>query len=978
MNRELKNRLQQHNWDDLYRRFIPGMASSPNANAECRACSPFPDVVDRHASFSVNVITGEWYCFKTGRGGDYVLFRAIMEAEEYDSASGLAIPNYSETERRLNIEFGVSRPVDIDWINGCRDLLYNDLALRQGFQRYKPWNADVMYQLNIGYSSEHDRFVFPICDRKGRIVNCRMYRPGCEPKMLWLEQGLSGNILWPHVGWRDKSVMLVEGEPDALSLRSFGFPAVTGTMGASLPVPDGEWFRDRIVYILMDSDDKGQEAAQEACRRMSELAKELFVVKLPDWNNRPHKADISDYLMHLLSLNYEFDQIQRCITQLLVDAEKVEISNSFIDEQAIDTLFSQAITGQHQNRRVKFTSRVTAKSSSRFFLPVAYQMMCPAEGHSYCKRCPMKDNFHGSARFMYDPRRNESLKLIQTSEENQLKELCKIHGIPNQCPDIRMRVIQAADIEAVIVNSSIAEGEGEADIISSERARREAYVIVPNGETLEENRDYTMEGLVYAHPKSQHGVFLIDKFTPHATIFDKFENSSHVVEQLSIFRPSENESVFNKLVSVSKDMSDSVTMILGRTDLHLAYRTVWHSVLNFYFSGKLVTRGWLECLVLGDTRCGKSETFKRMAQYYGLGLLIDCKMQTSAGILGTVVQSASGEYYVVAGLLPQQDGRVVCFDEFTVPRNQGRSIIEELSSTRSDGIVRISKAAQGEFRARVRSIWLANPGTGKLIAQCSESGVELISRVINQPEDIARFDLALTVSQSDVNPQVINSVKIPVPPTYTQVLGRTLLAWLYSRKPNQIVFTKDAESAVIDLAMRMHKRYDPSIPLVEIADQRTRIAKVAVSVAAQCFSTDALGDNLIVTEKHVEATEQLYAVWYDKPVMGYNVYSANHSVDQSLEDENEVMMLFTETVNPHGKRLAEELLRLDEFTERTLGTIVPIEGMFTRSLLQVLYKNRAIHLMHRGKKESYEKTPAFTSFLKYYLSLVNSNHPSNT
>ena len=46
-----------------------------------------------------------------------------------------------------------------------------------------------------------------------------------------------------------------------------------------------------------------------------------------------------------------------------------------------------------------------------------------------------------------------------------------------------------------------------------------------------------------------------------------------------------------------------------------------HSLTSFMFEGKAVTKGWLECLVIGDTRTGKSETATAMAKHYGAGIV---------------------------------------------------------------------------------------------------------------------------------------------------------------------------------------------------------------------------------------------------------------------------------------------------------------------------------------------------------------------
>ena len=964
MNRELQQVFERIGYDELYERYIPGL-SSPSARGERTARSPFPDIVDSNPSFSVNIYSGLWHCFKSERGGNYVQFRALMEANEFDEY-GRAIPDFDAAERRLLVEFGVVNPIDPSWIEHCRNVLYQDRAIQQQLLRFKPWDWGILYGLGVGYDESTDRFVLPAYDREGRLVNCRMYRPGGQPKMLWRLDNFAGNFVFPHCAWNEQVVILAGGEPDVLTLRSLGFAALSGTLGEGTPVPSGMWYRGKFVYIMTDDDEKGHEAAKVAGLQMRADAKEVRVCKLPDWPTKPKNADISDLVMYLYRAGYAFEAVQRQVVQILNESILVEHPHAVFDQSPSVVEFGTALSSNYLNQRISFTARLTARSEKRFILPTVFNIICPAGGHNYCRRCPMFSEFHGNARLTHDPRAAETLKLIQGSERDQMDAIKHRHGFIKQCPDPTLVIQEAVNVEAVMLNSPIVDVEG-LEPTAVERQRREALVIL-NGTSLEENREYEFQAFVYPHPKSQHGIFLIDRYTPSVVSYENFRMTSELHEKLMVFQPKFQETVIEKLVSVVDDLSNSVTMIKGRRDLHLAYRTVYHSVLAFDFCGSTVQRGWIEALVVGDTRCGKSIAFRRMAEYYTLGLLIDCKNQSPAGILGSVVQSQhTGERFVVPGLLPQQDERIVCFDEFATTRWAGRQgLIDVLSSTRSEGVVRISKAAAAQFRARVRSIWLANPGMGKLISELGVSGVEIISRLITQPEDIARFDFALTVSQGDVPVDVINQVRAPDPALYPRELAQSLLSWTYSRKPDQVRFTPAAEALVIEVAREMYTSYDPSIPLVEPADQRTRVAKVAVSIAAQCFSTDATGELIIVKEEHVYAARSLFSMWYDKAAMGYDRYSRKIREERTLRNPSEVHELF-KSFGAHGKMLAEELLRLDEFTERTFGTLVPTPGMLTRGCIQQLYANRCIRLVSHGRRESYETTPAFVDWLKWFI-----------
>jgi hypothetical protein len=961
VNAELNRALESQGWDSLYEEYVPGL-SPVNERGERRARSPFPDSNDRTPSFSVNVINGYWRCWHSDRSGDYILFKAIMEAEEFDD-NGRAVPDYSRTMRALQREFHLTTPIDPTWLRQCQEDLQRDLVAQHEIQRVKPWSLDVMVFYGIGYDGLTGRYVFPIYDRWGELINCRMYLPGGAPKWIWGNSGMSANVIWPRQGWEESSLVLVEGETDVLSLRTLGISGVSGTMGANSPIPDGRWYVNKTIFILMDVDTAGDNARETAVQALSGRCGDLRLVNLPDWDGRPEKADITDYIQHLYSQSLGFDLVRSNVLRLFENSEQLADNPVFYDQEAAQRSYSNALSATNVNQRVSFSCKITARSSSRYILPIVYTLTCPGQGHSYCRGCPMNEEHGGNGRFRRDPRSVDTLKMIQSSDEQQLIVLKAENDIPKQCPEVELSITEAFDVESVIINASVSEGIASPEEI--ERQRREAFLIVNPGVIIQENKEYNMEGFVYPHPKTQAGVFLIDRCIQQASIYELHTITPDSSERLrQVFSPSGDQGIFDKLLDVVDDLATSTTMIRDRTDLHLAYRTIWHTALQFEFCGSLVHKGWAECLVLGDTRTGKSRSFQEMASFYNLGVLVDCKMQTPAGMMGTVMQTASGEYYVVAGILPQQDGGIVCFDEFHVPKWQGGGIIEHLSSTRSEGIVRISKAASAEFKARVRSIWLANPGSGRLMSDIGQSGCELTQRLINQPEDIARFDFALTVTQDEVDPDMINSVSKPAEPRHSKDESRSLLSWIYSRKIDQILFDADAEVEVMEVAKRLYRKYSAVIPFVEPADQRNKVAKLSVSVAGQVYSASQDGSCLIVTREHVQVVERLFTMWYDKPSMGYDRYSLKLARDESSISVSYIKDCLQKMSGHNFKRLVDLLLSMDGINPRMVSMYVPGDSLSSFGIVPILSANHCIAPSKAGKSDFFDLTPAFSRILK--------------
>lgn len=970
MNAQIKQRLESIGWDALYTALAPNL-SPVNASGERRCIPPFIDHNGRSDSLCINIMNGLWHDHSSGRGGDFILFRAILTAEDYDEATGRAIPDYAAAEREVSKELGLLNPIDPAWYDASLRAIPGDAARR--CMHGKPWHVDTLVSLGVGFDPASSRFVLPLHDHRGRLVSAKMYRPGATPKAFWYSDFCQGSYLFPHAAWAEPILVLTEGEGDALSLRSHGIAGCSGVLGGNSPVPEGNWYYDKVIYILMDSDQVGESAASESCRRMIERAQSIVMCTLPNWAGKPLKADVSDYIAWMYAQGRTFDEVQAEILSVLQSGIVATQQSSVYDAEPVDLTYSEASSAVNGRQRIRFGARVTARSARRYSLPIEIEASCPGQGHAFCSGCPMRLRHHGSARLFQDARSPDTLKLIQVANHEARAAVMDIHGIPGRCPDFRYQALRSVDIEPTVLNDDLSSHEGD----SYERQRREAYMIVRPGDAIEENQSYQLEGFSYAHPKTQANVLLLDRYIQKGNRFENFEPTRADLVEMESYRPDADQSVMSKLLDVADDLAYSVTMIRGRSDLHMAYRTLWHSVLNFKLYGSLVGKGWLEMLVLGDTRCGKSATFRAMSSHLGVGAFVDCKMQSIPGVLGSVIQMPTGEYYAVAGLLPQQDGGVVCLDEFPALKFTGSSLIETLSSTRSEGVVRITKAASAEFRCRVRMAWLANPGRGKLMDELSSMGCEIIHDVIPQPEDIARFDFAVAVAQADVPVDDINTDIRPLPSRYSRESARNLISWTYSRKTEQIRFTEAAEATLMDVSRRLCHYYDSTIPLVEPAEQRKKVAKMAVSIAAQTFSTDPTYQLLIVHPSHVMAAEEMLNLFYTKPSMGYNLYSEKSRGERNLQNPELIRELMTE-VGTYSRRLAEELLRLDEFNSRAFASIVPMQGFQSFEILQQLYSQGCIRLIQKGRKgDVYEKTPAFISFLRAFISSTATTHQTS-
>jgi hypothetical protein len=369
------------------------------------------------------------------------------------------------------------------------------------------------------------------------------------------------------------------------------------------------------------------------------------------------------------------------------------------------------------------------------------------------------------------------------------------------------------------------------------------------------------------------------RLEPVSSDIENFEMTPGIYRKLTKFQPKKGVSVLDKCMKVARDISSNVTHIYGRELMHVAYDLVWHSVIGFDFAGQPLTKGWLECLILGDTRTGKSEAANALKRHYQAGVTLSCEGATFAGLVGGAQKMGRNDQWMVTwGALPLNDRRLVVLDEMSgLMANGGkesRGIIENMSSIRSEGRAIITKIANEETSARTRIIWISNPVDRGRLSDSPDGSLNALRRLVRNPEDIARYDFMMSVANNEVDAKVINSIDhAKVKHRYNQESCSALVMWAWSRKSDQVRWAPGAEEAVVRAAADLGSRYVADPPLIQAENVRIKVARLAVAFAARTFSTNARGELLIVRKQHVRAAVEFLDAIYGTDAMGYTAYS---------------------------------------------------------------------------------------------------------
>jgi hypothetical protein len=293
---------------------------------------------------------------------------------------------------------------------------------------------------------------------------------------------------------------------------------------------------------------------------------------------------------------------------------------------------------------------------------------------------------------------------------------------------------------------------------------------------------------------------------------------------------------------------------------------VWHSVLEFEFDQKVIRRGWLEAVVVGDTRTGKSEIASQIQHHYGFGEIVSGENTSYAGLVGGAIKY-DDSWFVKWGRIPLNDRRMVIIDEVT-----GMAVedIALMSGIRETGIADITKIESQRANARTRGLWIGNVRPPKLDLSEYEYGCEALKDIIGMPEDIARFDYAMSSAANEVSSQIVNSDRhIPADSfEYDSESCGLLVLWAWSRGRDSIQFQREALEACWRHAIEMGEIYTTKVPLVMASNQRIKLARIGAAIAARVFSTDD-GENLIVTAEHIDAARWILDKFYSKESFGY-------------------------------------------------------------------------------------------------------------
>lgn len=898
--------------------------SGPNGEGEWGLHCPLHE--DSTRSASINIEASEWWCFSCGEGGSIVsLIKLKPEWVAAPNGNGYGkvdINNLKREPREIVTEAHIS-----GWSSS---LMSDDESLDWLIQN-RGLHTDTLSRFEIGWDRDRRVYTIPIRDVEGVLVNVRRYnpRPPDGKRKIWQVAGMVSKALYPivslaHAREGSHRIVICEGEWDTLRTIQEGYAAITRTGAADVWL--NSWsplFEDLECYVAHDCDDKGEIANRKVARSVFQFAAKVARVALPFPHVEKHGQDLTDYWA-----SHDRDDFERRLveakTMKKTAAAEIDDDGKPILITVLDSFDSRKVASP-----VRLIVTIKGKKEPGYTVPREAVLTCDKGAGTKCEICTM-NAMPGEARYEILPENPAILEMIESSNTQVSEVIRKAFGA-QKCNRLSIETSGHQAVEILFARPSIdhADGTQAGDYKNIKITSAGRHNTLPNNTVI-------VTGALFPNPRTHANEFLAWDIERQVTSVDRFDLTPETIKLLKMFQVTAAGRPLKKAADISKQLSQHVTRIYGRPEMHVMMDLVWHSILSFKFGGELITRGWLEGLVVGDTQQGKSETARSLARHYQAGEIVNCETASFAGIFGGLQQFGSGkEWAVTWGLVPLNDRRMAILEEVSGLTTEQ---ISQMSDIRSSGVARLIKIQQEETYSRTRLLWIGNPRDARMAE--FTYGVQAIRPLIGNNEDIARFDIAMSVSAGEVDDEIMNKQQGELGNLkYTSEACSALVRWCWTRVADQIVWAHGAEKAVYEAALKIGRMYVEDPPLVQSANVRLKIARCAAALAARVFSTDESGEQVIIKVEHVEDAVMFMNRVYEMPGFGYAERSKEvlHDREEAAQNYDDVKQYLI-----GRKGLAKFLRNTGRFQAKDLEAFMNMSRDEANAVVNTLWSSRMV------------------------------------
>ena len=808
-------------------------------SGEQMVCCPYPHqhgdgttYYDTNPSLAINLDKGVFKCHSCGQAG---------------SEAQLCRDMWHVTESRArNICRALRQYSDTDWHSTPEDS--DDTPVIQNYIDKLGISRDVLEQLGVQIhdtGTDEPRWIFPVV-YNNYILDLRDYQHGRTPKVLSCANAPTGAII-PHdvfvASDINRWVVLCAGEKDMLVTRSHGFNAITFTGGEMCQnIIKADDFKDRKIAICYDNDQAGRHGAGAIAKVLLRAgAKTVRIVDKfhHDFPKLDTKEDLTDWFT-------VYGGTSERLKQYIIDTPDVE-SDVVETESAKMCTIEEAIDPSLHGQLVTVRAQVTTTGDVPQTVPAI------AKVKTYVKARDDFETYDWDVSEHYDilPRLiNVPPNVLSSTIISDLQIPAKGATVVTEYwytdPETNVKkkkVLPRINTYAV----TIGQFEG---------AQRKELPCYSLNTCPEQGQTYDFTIFMTTTLQGAVCGVILDAKDCRAINNEISDEQLASLTRLQHVEGTAEEKLMHRLKAVQGLLAYEANLnLIATIDLTL------NSVCEIQ-TCQGPKRGYLDTLVIGESRIGKSDTANKLLDAYGMGTFVSVagSQSTEAGLIGgTDKDKHTGAMVTKAGTLPRNCDKAIIIEELSkAPDN----LIRDLTDIRSSGKVRISRVT-GDivFPCKLRMCALSNAkpdfrtGITRPLDQY-EHGIKVATDLIGTAEDIARYDVITLVGDSKTNrawtaPEPIDAKDL-----------QHALAWVWSRTPEQIKITDMASNMATVCGDKLNEEFPMHIKLFG-TEAQFKLLRFAAAIAAYTISASDDFTEIIVTEEHVRCADKFLRSVYD-------------------------------------------------------------------------------------------------------------------
>ena len=865
---------------------------------ETAVCCPFPhhtesgiEYHETNPSAHINLDKGLFHCKVCDVGLSEISFISKVLGTSYEAASKIAkLFTTKEDRYTWNKDYNISEEIKNKCISlGISENVIDELELK---------------------TEMGDEISFPVF-MYGKLVDVRSYRPQDRANKIKSRVGATSGLIIPFDIWTktptNKWTIICAGEKDMAVTRSHGFNAITLTGGEKALPKMTTPFKDRKVAICYDNDEAGIAGARALASELIKYVKEVRVVTNFHEVCKEHGEDLTDFFT---KYNKTKEDLMKYV--LATPAYTIEEAKEEIQKRRPLISLLEASKPQYINRVVQSNIQVVA----------TYETAMPVPTTIYAKKL----NSNGDAKYnqmnvgeertweLSENNCQDILKLIDNNfTEDQIRDnIRSILGISKYERDVRIEKPTKDTVYQCNV-TDLFEATAK-DIATIEFT---AYVLKKR---LESGKKYLITYKLVPHPyKGQKLVMIIIDVEEACDSITNFKITDEVKQELDLFK--NLDGTVKERVHTLSEMAKAYIGYDGYNNLIEAIDLSFHTVLEFNFGTFKNIRGYLDTLIVAESRVGKSSTAEALQKLYNLGAFTSLagNSATIPGIIGGSTK-VNGSYQTRAGLIPMNHRGLVIFEELAKCNS---NLVRELTDIRSSNQVRIARVSGTlTLPALVRMITLTNvKNTGHKIKPINSypNGVDILVELIGSPEDIARYDLMLILGEQ--GNRTTNPFWEPIKP-FEPKAYQTRIRWVWSRTADQVLIDKEVGTYIIQKCNELNTKYDSHIKIFG-TEAWKKVARLSIAIAGYLVSTDTSYERIIVTKEHVDAAIDYLVSCYDNSTFKLKEYVAMERLYNEIDDDG--IALLQDLYNSN----ASILLQLERLNRTNKQNIMAATGLET-------------------------------------------------